>query len=80
MPKLTANQWEKKAQFWSEQAAESKTFQHLMWCVELAQRCIHEANLATIVETEPKHTIRHEMSIEDEEEQAIHMINKCIKK
>ncbi len=81
MPNLTANQWEKKAQFWSEQAAESKTFQHLMWCVELAQRCIHEANLAKISETEPKHTTMHtEMSIEEEEEQAIHMINKCIPK
>ena len=80
MPPLTAEQWEKKAQFWSEQATESKTFQHLMWCVELAQRCIHEANLAKIIETESKHTIAHEMSIEDEEEQAIHMINKCINK
>ena len=78
MPKLSADQWEKKAQFWSEQAAKSKTFQHLMWCVELAQRCIHEANLATISETEPKHTTTHEMSIKEEEQNAIHLINKCI--
>ncbi len=82
MPKLTAEQWEKKAQIWSEQAAESKTFQHLRWCVKLAQHCIHKANLAKIAEEEQtsEHTIMHEVTIEEEEEQAIQMIETCIHK
>ena len=86
--KLTAEQWEKKAQFWSEQAAESKTFPHLMWCVELAQHSILKAKLAKLAQeamTELEEgqieecNTTHEMSPEDEEDQAVHMTAACIK-
>ncbi len=86
-PQLTAEQWEKKAQFWSEQAADLKTFPHLMWCVELAQFSIHKAKLAKLAQEAnneleegqiKEYNTTNEMSLEDEEEQGIHMITAWI--